>query len=228
MGFHVETICDAEPVESLRLARNNCDCQTAGPTPISQNDAHPRPERAQHQLVVELRVDEDGLAVRGVLVRHPVMRSLELRARLADRHQAQGFLVHGKCQYPLHLGIIECADHDGPEIERDGLQMDVLRGVPDLHVHIAFRPLLVFPGGSLVNRGDDNGCRRIVQPVLFQCRGSQLRSLVPLDHRDQIVALRPIPVNASGQLILATRYEKKPPAGRARRPKEPCACLPGR
>jgi hypothetical protein len=53
---------------------------------------------------------------------------LELRARLADRHQAQGFLVHGKCRYLLCRRIIECADHDGPEIERDRLQVDVLSG----------------------------------------------------------------------------------------------------
>jgi len=64
---------------------------------------------------------------------------LELRARLADRHQAQGFFVRGKRQYALHLGIIECADYDRPELQRGGLQMDVLGGVPDLHVHIAFR-----------------------------------------------------------------------------------------
>ena len=164
--------------------------------------------------------DNSSLLCRGELGRclpavplargHPVcMRAgLELRARPADRHQAQWFLVHSQCQYALHLGIIERADHDGPEIKRDGLQMDVLSGVPDLHLHIPPRSQLVFPGGSLVKRGDDNGYRSVVQPVLFQCRASQFRSLVPLDHRDQIVALRPIPVHARGQLVLATRYEK--------------------
>ena len=133
---------------------------------------------------------------------------LELRARLADWHQAQGFLVHGKCQYALHLGIIECADYYGPELEPYGLQMDVLSGVPDLHVHIAFRTLLIFPGGSLVNRGDGNCYRCIVQPILLQCRISQLCSLVPVDNWNQVVARRLISVNAGGQLILATRYEK--------------------
>jgi hypothetical protein len=121
---------------------------------------------------------------------------------------------HSGCSFtasvntPLHPGIIEGADYDGPQIERDGLQMDVLSGVPGLHVQITFRPLLVFPGCSLVNRGDDNGCRRVLQPVLFPCRASQLRSLVPLEHRDQIVALRPISVNAGDQLVLVTRHEK--------------------
>ena len=99
--------------------------------------------------------------------------------------------------------------------------MDVLSGVPGLHAQITFRPLLVFPGCSLVNCGDDNGCRRVLQPVLFPCRASQIRSLVPLEHRDQIVALRPISVNAGGQLVLVTRHEKNlqriKRAGRRRR-----------
>ncbi len=75
--------------------------------------------------------------------------------------------VHGKCQYPLHLGIIECADHDSPEIERDGLRMDVLSRVPDLQLHVTFGPLFVLPSCPLEDCGKDNRYRCIRQPALF-------------------------------------------------------------
>ena len=118
-------------------------------------------------------------------------------------------MIVRQIQHLLYLGVVEGADNDGTEPERDRLQVDILCDMAGFDVRVAARSLTVLLRAAFLNGRDDQHRRGTANPGLSERGLGQRISQVAISHVLEPVPTGGIAIEAGRQRFDVTGHQVK-------------------
>src|SRR3970040_1218688 len=134
-------------------------------------------------------------------------KSLSLWPRRTDGQQRERRLRLRQLEGASHGVVLEGANNHGAEAEHLSLQVNVLRDVPRLDVHIALCANAVLSRGARVERNDDKHCRSLGPRGVSERRLAELAAPIAGEMHAKRVLLRAVSVHARRKNIDAACYQ---------------------